>query len=301
MRGLWLLKHANLAAKGLWLRRKPSKHLQLSSSSAALAVGRPPAFRVPPQHSNTSNSWKQKYYCHVLSVQEKCSMKAPCLSSPGFHHLLKQRAYEEGESLLPQSLYFSNSHWKLLVTPSCGWWSINQVTPSCDVDGSRRVPHQTEDQHRLRATCTTATDILILTSTSVHLSHKTKHKSRGAHRGARGTFAGKLAIGLKHLYAAVCTIWCHFFHNLTHLTIMQTEPIQPFWMKGGMNTEPAPWCQHLGTASHRYYLIEIHRATRTAEESSWWHDSLRLANLSRNHDVFESWTFPLFRYHECQA
>ena len=30
---------------------------------------------------------------------------------------------------------------------------------------------------------------------------KTKHKNWGAHRGARGTFAGKLAIGLKELHA----------------------------------------------------------------------------------------------------
>ena len=204
---LWLLKHANLAEKGLWLGRRPSKHLQRSSSFAALAVGRPPAFHMPPQHSTDVQQLKAEvllssHACHVLSVQEKCSIRAPCLSSPGFHHLLQQRAYEEGESLLPQSLYFSNSHWKILATTVvlvvkhksghtfmwCGWIS-KVATPN-----RRSAP----------AACHLHNCHWYLEIDEYTCAPSTKIKDKknwGAHRGAKGTFGGKLAVGLKHLHA----------------------------------------------------------------------------------------------------
>ena len=140
--------------------------------------------------------------CHVLSVQEKCSIRAPCLSSPGFHHLLQQRAYEEGESLLPQSLYFSNSHWKILATTVvlvvkhksghtfmwCGWIS-KVATPN-----RRSAP----------AACHLHNCHWYLEIDEYTCAPSTKIKDKknwGAHRGAKGTFGGKLAVGLKHLHA----------------------------------------------------------------------------------------------------
>ena len=77
-------------------KNRPSKHLQHSSSSAALLVGRPLAFCVPPQHvdkwhshptTTTTTKW-------VNLNQSICLQTSSCLSHPGFHHLLEQRAHK---------------------------------------------------------------------------------------------------------------------------------------------------------------------------------------------------------------
>ena len=183
MRGLWLLKHANKAEKKMGLRTglpsiyKSRLHSQLCLLEDLLHVACLRTMLTHDMSSHHHHNIKMSQFKSIYYINEyhACRIQASIIFlSSALTNTARTSSFTASGVKSERTTGLSEG---TIVSKLHSWTQ----EPSCDVDGSRRLPHQTEDQHRLRATCTTATDILILTSTPVHPPPKSKTKKTGLH------------------------------------------------------------------------------------------------------------------------